>query len=662
VTASLATRILCALVLALPLHAVVASAEEPESDLTALGLEDLMNIEVTSVSRKREKRSGAAAALYVITQEDIRRSGATSIPEALRLAPGIEVSRIDANKWAIGVRGFGSRLARSMLVLIDGRSVYTPLFAGTYWEVQDTLLEDVDRIEVIRGPGGTLWGANAVNGVINIITKHSRDTQGGLLTGGGGTEERAFGGARYGGKLGDSLTYRVYGKYFDRDGGFMPGGDDYDAWHMSRGGFRTDWQMGPQDTLKLQGDLYDGDAGQRTAITRFRPPFPEVVDKDATLSGSNMLGRWRHVVSDSSDLALQAYYDNTYRREVTFRERRDTFDLDFQHRFGIPWRQEIIWGLGYRLTADDTSAVRTIIIDPRDRTDHLYSVFVQDEITLVEDVLRLIAGSKFEHNDYSGFEYQPSGRLVWTPTGSHVVWGAVSRAVRTPSRIDHDLELTSGPTAPDTFLRLQANEDFTTEKVVSYELGYRVQPLTRLFLDAAVFYNEYDDLQGLDFGTPFTENVPPPTRLIIPVVFRNNLHGSVHGIELGADAVLTSWWRLHGSYSYVKIELEPDADDATLDASIESIEGTSAHNRVSLHSSMDLPWSLEFDQVVRYVDNLPAQRIGPYFNVDVRVARKMNRYVELAIVGQNLVEDHHREFAGGTEVERGAYGKVTIRW
>ena len=453
-SASSLTRALCAIALALPLHAGLASAEEREEDLTTLGLEELMNIEVTSVSKKLEKRSGAAAALYVITEEDIRRSGATSIPEALRLVPGVEVSRIDSNKWAIGVRGFGSRLARSMLVLIDGRSVYTPLFAGTYWEVQDTLLEDIDRIEVIRGPGGTLWGANAVNGVINIITKHSRDTQGLLATAGGGTEERAFGSARYGGTLGETFTYRLYGKYFDRDGGFVPRGDDYDAWSMSRGGFRTDWAMGPQDTLKVQGDLYDGDAGQHAVITRFRPPFTQVVEDDATLSGANLLGRWRHEVSDRSDLALQAYYDNTYRREPSFRERRNTFDLDFQHRFGIPWRQEIIWGLGYRLTADNTGSVPTIVFRPRDRSDDLYSLFAQDEVTVIEDKLRLIVGSKFEHNDYSGFEFQPSGRLVWTPAGSHVVWGSISRAVRTPSRLDHDLELTAPPIAPGTFPRL----------------------------------------------------------------------------------------------------------------------------------------------------------------------------------------------------------------
>jgi len=304
-------------------------------ELAELSLEELMNIEVTSVSRRPERRADAPAAIYVITQEDIRRSGVTSIPEALRLAPGVEVAKVDANKWAIGIRGFASRLARSVLVLIDGRSVYTPLFAGTYWEVQDVMLEDVERIEVIRGPGGTLWGANAFNGVINIITHNAKDTQGGLISAGGGSEEQGFGAARYGGKLGADAFYRVYGKYFNRDGGFNPRGDAYDGWHEARGGFRADWYPTQQDHLKLQGDLYEGETGQRTALTLFNPPFVSIAQRNADLSGGNLLGRWRRTLSPTSEVSLKMYYDHTFRREPNFRDAQLPFAGAARNHVGI---------------------------------------------------------------------------------------------------------------------------------------------------------------------------------------------------------------------------------------------------------------------------------------------------------------------------------------
>lgn len=382
-----------------------AQQPNPLSNLKQLSLEELMNIEVTSIARKEQRVADTAAAIYVITQEDIQRSGVTSIPEALRLAPGVEVSRVDSNKWAIGVRGFGSRLSRSLLVLMDGRSVYTPLFAGVYWEVQDTLLEDIDRIEVIRGSGGTLWGANAVNGVINIITKKAQDTQGLLLSGGGGSEEKGFGSLRYGGKVGENFNYRIYGKGFRRDAAATRGLSDFDDWQMGQGGFRTDWKPHEGDSLTIQGDAYDGRSGQRTQVSRLSAPFSIPVQEDAEFSGMNLLGRWSRTLSKSSSLALQMYYDRTDRREPTFQEQRNTFDFDFQHRLQPTGRQELIWGLGYRYTRGDTKSVPTITISPSNRADNLFSAFVQDEIVLVQDRLRLTVGSKFEHNDYSGFEF-----------------------------------------------------------------------------------------------------------------------------------------------------------------------------------------------------------------------------------------------------------------
>jgi iron complex outermembrane receptor protein len=646
------------LVAALALAATAAAQQA--DDLSELSLEELMNTEVTSVSRKAEPRSAAADAIYVITEEEIERSGVRTLADALRLAPGLQVARIDANKWAVGVRGFASRLARSVLVLIDGRSVYNPLFAGTYWEVQDTLLEDIDRIEIIRGPGGTLWGANAFNGVINIVTKSARETQGGYTLAGGGSEERAFGSIRYGGNDGRGLYWRAYGKAFDRDAGSNPDGPEYDAWRMGRSGFRLDWDASPRDAVTALGDVYYGNAGQRVGVTHYRPPFLRLRDEDADLGGGNLLGRWTRVLGEDSDLVLQTYYDRSVREEPSFDETRDTGDLDFQHRLRLAWWQEIIWGVGYRLTADQTAGVPTVRFVPADRTDNLVSAFLQDEFTLVRDRLRFAVGAKVEHNDYSGVELQPSGRLLWTPEARHTAWASVARAVRTPSRIEHDVDVTFRTPGAPAFGRLLGDSGFDAEKVVNYQTGYRVRPLPRLFLDVVAFYNRYDDLLSIEPGPPFTEARPRPPHVVLPLVIDNGLHGETYGVELAADAAVADWWRVNAVYSYLDVSLRHDPD--SLDRSQEALAGTAPHNLVTLRSLMNLPWRLELDGVLRYVDNLPAQGISSYVDLDVRVARRIGRSFELSVVGQHLVAEHHREFAGGTEVERGGYGQVRWWW
>ena len=635
-------------------------------DPTQISLEDLLKIEVISITKRPESRAEVAAAVYVITQDDIRRSGVTSLPEALRLAPGVQVARIDANKWAIGVRGFASRLSRSLLVLIDGRSVYSPLFAGVYWEVQDTLLEDVDRIEVIRGPGGTIWGANAVNGVINIITKRAQETQGGLLVAGGGSEEQGFGGVRYGGSIGENLFYRVYGKAFNRDAAFHSNGPDFDDWRMGQAGFRLDWDGPHGDAVTVQGDVYTGDAGQRAVLTTFTPPFRTTVEADADLAGGNLLGRWQRILSPTSDLSLQLYYDRTYRREPTFRESRDTFDIDVQHRFRIPWQQEIRVGLGYRLTSGDTAAVPTIVFTPSRRTDQIFSAFVQDEISLLAEQLRLTIGSKFEHNDYSDFEVQPGARLLWLLAPQHTLWAAVTRAVRTPSRVEHDLSATSllDPRTP-TFGRAIGNGTFVSEKLLAYELGYRRQPTSRLFLDITAFYNRYTDLLSLEPGTPFTEATPPPAHLIVPLFIRNGLHGEGYGVELAADWQPFDWWRVSGVYSYLQLNLTRDKD--SLDAStVRSTEGSSPTHQFSVRSFLSLPGHLECDLVWRYVDRLPSQGVSSYLTLDAHLGWRPLPPLTIAVVGQNLLMNHHAEFGGGssgtTEIERSVYGKVVWHW
>lgn len=624
---------------------------------------------VTSVSKKKQKLSEAAAAVYVITQDDIRRSGATSIPEALRMVPGLQVARLDANKWAVSSRGFNGRFANKLLVLIDGRSVYSPLFSGVYWDVQDTLLEDVDRIEVIRGPGATLWGANAVNGVINIITKNAEDTQGGLLTAGGGNEERGFGQVRYGGKIGEDAYYRAYAKYFDRDAG-AHGADD---WHVGRVGFRADWNVNEMDALTFQGDYSDGESGERSTYPILSPPFSDTVEDDSPFSGGNILFRWERQFSEASDLALQTYYDRTERATTFVAQKHDTFDLDFQHRFRPMEGQEIVWGLGYQFIADEIVGSWTLAVDNEHQEDHLLSAFVQDEMSFMEDRLRVTVGSKFEHNDYTGFEFQPSGRVLWTPRERDTVWAAVSRAVRTPSRIETaedggriNLRAFPGLGGVTTLASLFANSDMESEELLGYELGYRTRVTDRLTLDIAGFYNQYDDLRTLDLETPYMEDTPAPSHILIPFRVGNKMDGETYGVELAAEWKVLKWWRLDAAYTYLQMELHVDADSG--DILSEAAEGQSPHNQFSLRSSMDLPSNLEFDSWLRYVDNLPDLDVNSYVTLDVRLGWKPRENIELFVVGQNLIDSEHREFGPrfletqATSVERGVYAGLTWRF
>ena len=536
-----------------------AATPPPNSkDLTKLSVEELSNLRVSVVAKIPQSQSATPAAIDVVTGDEIRRAGITSFAEALRLAPGALVARANSNRWAVGIRGFASTLSRSVLVMIDGRSVYTPLFAGTYWETQDTLLADVDRIEVMRGPGGTLWGANAVNGVVNLLTKSATDTQGFYVEAGGGTEELGFGGARYGGSLGDSAAYRVYAKYFKRGPAYHPDGSDFDGWHMGQGGFRLDWDTGARDTVTFQGDLFTGRLGQRRVVAQYSPPSSVVVEKDADVSGGNLLGRWRRTLGGDSAFAAQVYYDRTYRAEAYLTETRDTFDLDLQHNLS-PFRgHDFVWGLGYRASADQTEGVPAPFFDPADRTNQLWSAFLQDEISLAGDKLRLSVGAKLEHNDYSGFEIQPSARLLWAAGSKQSVWLAASRAVRTPSRADTDQIQTVflGPSQP-LFVRAVGDKEFRSETAVVFEAGYRVRPLERLGLDFAGFYNSYDHLLGGRIGTPFVESLPPPPRLVVPVLFGNLLEGETYGAELAVEARPLTRWQLSGTYAFLRVVVRP---------------------------------------------------------------------------------------------------------
>ncbi len=641
--------------------------EDSTGSLAKLSLEQLGNTEVTTVTKEPVKLSRTPAAIYVLTQEDIRRSGATSLPEVLRLVPGVEVARINSNQWSLGIRGFGSRLSRSVLVLIDGRSVYTPLFAGVYWEVQDTLLQDIDRIEVIRGPGGTIWGANAVNGVINIITKNARDTRGFLASTGGGSVDQGFVDFRYGGGNDKGFDYRFYGKGFSRSPEFHQNNRNFDDWRMGQTGFRADWQSHGRDTFTLQGDMYKGEAGASLALTDFSPPFTRVVEQNVQLSGGNVLGRWRRDLGEGSDLQVTAYYDRTSREEPDFAEKRNTFDVDFIHRLPLPGRQALLWGLGARLSSGNTPELNpSVVFTPFQKTDKLFTEFVQDEIALVRNRLWLTVGSKFLHNDYTGFEIEPSARLLWTPNARQSVWTAVTRAVRTPSRVEDDLQILGyvpTPSGPPLFVRLSGNRAFNSERLVGYEFGYRHLVRPRLNFDFAAFYNNYNRLLSAEIsgGGTFLESTPSPPHLILPFQLLNGIQGATTGMEIAPEWKAARWWRLNGSYSYLHMDLKsrPGSRDTSTAA---SSEGSSPHHQVVVQSSMDLPGRLELSQAFRFVSALPAQRVNRYGTADVRFAWRAASQIEFSVVGQNLFQPHHPEFAGpGIGVKRSVYARITWR-
>jgi iron complex outermembrane receptor protein len=651
-----------------------AAAQAPSQvDLTEMSLEELMGIEVTSVSKRAEPISTAAAAVFVITQEDLRRSGATSIPEALRMVPGIEVARIDASKWAISARGFNGRFANKLLVLVDGRSVYTPLFSGVFWDVQDTLIEDVDRIEVIRGPGATLWGANAVNGVINILTKSAHETRGGLLAAGGGSEERWFGGLRYGGALGKSTSYRVYGKSFERGSGeSLTGGAGADDWSMKRAGFRLDSTLAGGSGLTVEGDLYDGEAGETLTLRSLRAPVPRTVGSEEQVSGGHLLSRWQRALSDTSELKVQLYYDRTERVAALIDEDRDTWDVELQHGFAPGARHRLVWGLGYRRTSDDLLGLEILSFSPARRTDDLASAFLQDELTLRPDRLWVTLGSKVEHNDYTGFEVQPNVRAVWSPRQHHTLWAAVSRAVRTPSRAEDDLRIDlqvigpgqAFPGAPPGVVSSFGDRDYRSEELLAWELGYRVGFAPGLLFDLAAFYNDYDDLRATRTGPAFLELAPFP-HLVIPFIVTNGLEGETHGAELAVDWRASKRWRWSAAYSFLETQLRvlPGADASGLTA-----EGQSPRHQVFLRSSVDLAQGVEMDVSLRHVSELESPGVGDYTTFDLRLGWRPRPGLEVSLVGQNLLEGTHVEFAPEvipthpTAVERGVYGKVAWRF
>lgn len=638
-----------------------------DSSLKQLSLAQLGSVEVTTASKEPEEVWNTPAAVYVLTQEDIRRSGATSIPEVLRLVPGVEVARVDSDHWSIAIRGFGAVLASKLLVLIDGRSVYTPLFAGVYWQVQATPLQDVDRIEVIRGPGGTIWGANAVDGIINIITKSAKDTHGSMLAVGGGNVDQGTGAFRYGGGNSHGFNYRIYGMGFTRGPQFHSDGRNFDDWRMGQTGFRADQDLGARDTFTFQGDIYREIAGETTQYALYSPASQVTVDGNSQLTGGNLLGRWKRVLNERSDFQVQAYFDRTNHFEPEFGETRDTFDVDFLHHLTLPGQENFLWGLGARVSpANVVQLVPTLDFLPHHLTDQVYSGFVQDEIPFFNKRLLFTVGSKLEHNNYTGFEVQPSARLLWKSTPRQSFWGSVTRAVRTPSRLDEDIQINffATDTPLPIYLRASGNRQFRSEELIAYEAGYRTLVSSHLYLDVALFYNDYRDIYSFQVGAPFLEPLPPPAHAILPLLTSNGIRGTTKGFEVTPDWKPSSWWELKASYSHLEMNMEngPGSNDPT---SVPNYEGSSPRHQVVIQSLVNLPKRLELDQTYRYVGALPAQQVKSFSTADVRLAWHITRELELSVVGANLLQPQHAEFGGDAGplvgVKRNIYAQITWR-
>ncbi len=602
-------------------------------DFKKLSMEQLLEMEVTSVSRSPERLSQSASAIQVITREDILRSGATNLPEALRLASNLQVAEIHSNAWIISARGFNYVFANKLLVMIDGRTVYSPLFAGVYWDEQSVLMEDIDRIEVISGPGGTMWGANAVNGIINIITKNAAETQGIYYSRAAGNHLRSFDALRYGGKIGEKLHYRVFGQYSIRDHTLLPSGEAFaDRWDYAQGGFQLDYNPSENTNVMVQGNLYTG-----TEESLLMP---------STIDGQNIMGRWQHAFSKSSKLMFQTYFDRAWRRDIpsTFRSQVHTFDFEFQHSFALGKSHQLLWGGGYRhMNNVFLNTTEFVGFVPNKRKMELYSAFVHDEFTLVPEKLRFIAGVRLQHNVFTDFEFQPNARLAWTPDHRQVIWTAVSRAVRAPSRIDVDYSIPTYP-VPSDQPSVAGGPDFESEVLISYELGYRIQTSKSVRLSVSGFYSDYDQLFSVE---------ALPNTLTYQIV--NGSQGISSGIEISGTWQVNRIWRLNGGYTWFNKELSTRTELYP----VHSL-GNDARHATVIQSMLDISDRFRFDVVARGRTRLSNNNTPAYLALDGRLSFEINQCMELSLVAQNLSHENMIEF--GNRVTRSFYAQLRCRF
>jgi iron complex outermembrane receptor protein len=607
------------------------AAPEPrqpdQEQLKLLSLEELMRIDVTTATRRAEPVGETAAAISVITGDDIRRSGVTTIADALLLADGVHVARFNNGTWAISSRGFNANTANKLLVMVDGRTVYSPLFTGVFWNTLDYILEDIDRIEVIRGPGATLWGANAVNGVVNIITRHTRDTLGTYASVSSGNEDPAITELRYGGTAGGAQTWRVYGKFAARDSQkFSTGGSSLDARRRGQAGFRLDGGAAGAATWLVKADAFQSS--------------DDLADRaDGEFTDLGLQARWSTPLANGSRLDVQSYVRHEYRRVPNqLTHRLDVVDVDAQHALTLAARHNVVWGGGARVNTDRTEATGTISFDPARRTYPMFSVFVQDEFAVVPERLSVTAGVKVEHNAFSGAETQPNVRARLLLPRGQVLWGAVSRAVRRPTRFDDDIQVAS----PGGVVLIRGADDFEAESLVAAELGYRVRPAAVVSADATLFVHRYADLRSQDL----------PAAGLLPLVVGNSLEGRSHGVELVLNVQPLTWWRTHLGYTWLdsSIVRPPGSRDVGGGAT----ELNDPRHFAAARTSFDLPGNVELDAQLRAVASLPNPRVPAYAELNLRAGWMVTPRVEVSVTGHDLLHGQHPEF-GSTVPRRVEY-------
>jgi len=631
-----------------------------------------MSTEVTSVNKQPSTVGRSAAAVFVVTQEMIRRSGATSLPEVLRMVPGVCVSRYNSHGWSISMRGPHLQYSREVLLLIDGRTVYNTIYAGVYWDTQDLVLEDIERIEVIRGPGGTLWGANAVTGVINIITKKAEDTQGTLVTAGGGNLDLSLNQWRTGGSNGQGLSWRVWGKHFERGCEYLASGA-HDDWRMGRGGFRLDWQpeQRKDQSLTVLGDYYGGPEGNDWILTTPDGPYYyESIISDDPVAGANLLVRWERKFDDDAGYSMQVYFDRAYRNEYVLGHMQTTFDAELDHHFTLTPRHHFIWGLRSRQTHTDIlRETFAASMTTREDTFRVFSGFVQDEIPLVEDALIFTVGTKLENNSYTGFEFQPCARLLRVFDDRHVAWGAVSRAVRLPAFGERYgssyIYYIPSPLPEPLFYKIVGNEDVEAETMIAYELGYRAQPTDRFSWDLNLYFNAYENLIGAVYGPQDYD--PVNHCFYMPSIVSNTGRGAGYGLELNAEYNLTDTWRLSSWYSLSRLDFR--SMPGTNPLIIAGAEHSVPRNQAHLRSQWDLSDHWQFAAALRYVDTIGGLSLVPRdITMDLRLGWRPSETFEVALVGTNLLDDHHPEFNDNpllpvvTEVRRTVYAQMVWRY
>ncbi len=641
----------------------VASTDGEVADIFDLSLEELADIEITSFSKRSEKASEVAAAVHVLTEDDIRRSAATTIPELLRQVPGLQVARAGAHDWAITARGFNAQFANKLLVLIDGRTVYTPLFSGVFWDIQDTLLEDIARVEVIRGPGGTIWGANAVNGVINIITKQARDSQGSLARVTMGNYERN-GAVRQGVAVGDDGYFKIYAQYKNNNEFRLAdssGADD--EWRQWNGGFRFDKELEKDGNITIQGGAYSGYESSDLLIPSLTSAnFTDSYADQFRVFGAHLVSKWE-LAKDGNEYSLQGYYDLAARKTFVFEHRSHTFDIDFNHSLPTNGVSEWMWGVGYRLIYTDINSTPILNFMPEERTDNLFTAFVQNKISLIENELSLTVGSKFEHNDYTGFEWQPSARLAWIINENNTFWAAITRAVRTANRATHTLDVVAAAVPTSTggaIIRQVGDKGTGSETVISYETGYRIQPSDNTSLDVSLFFNDYKTLLADMAEAPqlITDGYYG-THISIPYVVNNDASGETYGFELSANWQVNENWLLSGSFSYIDMNLNGGS-------TFVSSEDNTPQHQFNISSRYSFDNGIEWDNHLYYVNELGSGSsiVPEYWRYDTRVSWPLAEGIEVSVVGQNLLDDHHPEFGpflyqSQVEVPRAVYGKIS---